>query len=94
MNKIQIGNIFKMLRNNSGLTQIQMADKIGVGQKHYNQFENGIQDLTFDTFRKLLDFFNCKVDIITPPMQFRFPISEKNVQEIPEIRKYRKKIKA
>ena len=49
------------------LTQVQVADGIGVTQSHINKIVNGnYSSLPLDTAQKLSDFFGCSTDVLFP----------------------------
>lgn len=50
------------LRQESGLTQKNVADAIRVTPRQYQRFEQGEQKPGFDNLRKLADYFQVSVD--------------------------------
>ena len=49
------------------LTQVQVADAIGVTQSHINKIANGkYSELNWDTVRKLSDYFGCDPTVLFP----------------------------
>lgn len=54
--------ILKELRNNRGLTQIEVAKGLGVTQPTYQQWETGKRSPTSETLLKLADYFGVATD--------------------------------
>ena len=46
-------NIFRKIREQSGLTQQQMADKLGVSRSAIGMYENGEREPNFETLELL-----------------------------------------
>ena len=51
-------NIFRKIREQSGLTQQQMADKLGVSRSAIGMYENGEREPNFETLELIADTFN------------------------------------
>ena len=45
MKKIRLSSLLRQIRLDSGLTQLQLAEKIGVTQSYVSKYENGEQRL-------------------------------------------------
>ncbi|MFS1511719.1 helix-turn-helix domain-containing protein [Chengkuizengella sp. SCS-71B] len=58
---MKLGQRLKNLRNKRGLSQYEVAEKLGIQRGRYNSWENNIAKPRFDMLEKLCDFF--KVDI-------------------------------
>lgn len=56
-----IGNKFKQARLKSGLSQIQLAEKIGLSEKHVSNIERGQNFPSLDTFFRLCEVFNLSL---------------------------------
>lgn len=50
---ILIGTNAYWLRRQAGLTQDEVAARMGISHSHYSKIENGRQNLTFGTFDRL-----------------------------------------
>lgn len=50
------------LRDETGDTQTQVANKIGITTRQYQRFESGEQKPGFDNLLKIADHFNVSVD--------------------------------
>lgn len=57
-------NIFKQLRLSSGLTQVEMAEKLGISRSTIGMYETGAREPDFDTLEKIADFFNVDIDYL------------------------------
>lgn len=57
-------NRIKDLREDSDLTQQQVADKIGITQRKYSYIETGVQPLTDEILIKISRFYNTSIDYI------------------------------
>ena len=57
----RIGELVKALRNNSGISQKDLAFKVGISPARISQIEKGIQDYRIDTLIVILDHFGRKV---------------------------------
>lgn len=57
-------NRIKDLREDSDMTQQQIADKIGITQRKYSYIETGVQPLTDDILVKLSKVYNVNIDYI------------------------------
>ena len=45
-------NIFKRLRNSCGLTQAEMAEKLGISRSTIGMYETGAREPDFETLEK------------------------------------------
>lgn len=52
------------LREDSDLTQSEIAKKLGISQRAYSYYENGKRDIPVDLLWKLADFYNTSVDYL------------------------------
>lgn len=57
-------NIFKRLRTSSGLTQAEMAEKLGISRSTIGMYETGAREPDFETLEKIADFFNVDTDYL------------------------------
>ena len=51
---MEIGKKIKTMRKQKGLTQKELAQKLGVSQQMINQYENNSSNLTLKHYKKLL----------------------------------------
>lgn len=60
----------RQLRKSMGLTQEQLAEKVGIDNKHLSKIENGLHMPTYKTIKRLFDVlqvdFNVSENIPTP----------------------------
>jgi transcriptional regulator with XRE-family HTH domain len=55
-------NKIKTIRNNKGLTQSKLAEKIGVTQGALSQWELGIVNPSINNLRNIAIVLNCSLD--------------------------------
>lgn len=54
----------KELRNKIGISQKEVAQKVGINYSMYNRYENGLNEPDLATVIKLADFFGVSVDTL------------------------------
>lgn len=64
--KQYIGKKIKEFRKKSGMTQGELAEKIGVKNNTVSAYERGIADPPQSKILKLSEVFNCSVDDLFP----------------------------
>ena len=57
-------NIFKQLRMASGLTQVEMAEKLGISRSTIGMYETGAREPDFEILELIADFFNVDIDYL------------------------------
>ena len=57
-------NVFKQLRLSSGLTQLDIANKLGISKSTVSMYENGNREPDFDILERIADFFNVDTDYL------------------------------
>ena len=57
-------NIFKSLRQASGYTQQELADKLGISRSRIGMYETGAREPDFETLEIIADFFNVDIDYL------------------------------
>ena len=60
----RIGELVKVLRNNSGINQKDLAFNVGVSPVRISQIEKGTLDYRVDTLIVILDHFGRKINFI------------------------------
>ena len=60
----RIGDLVKALRNDSGISQKDLAFKVGVSPTRISQVEKGTLDYRIDTLIVILDHFDRKIKFI------------------------------
>lgn len=58
-----VGNLIRTARTEEGLTQKELAEKVGVGEPTINKYESGRQNLTVKTLKKVADAMGLKINI-------------------------------
>jgi transcriptional regulator with XRE-family HTH domain len=59
----RIGELVKALRNDSGISQKDLAFKVGVSPARISQIEKGTLDYRIDTLIVILDHFGKEISI-------------------------------
>ena len=69
---------FRALRLQNGLTQQELADKVGIGKMTVSQYERGVRRPDIDTLELIADFFNVSTDYLlgTSDVTLRFVDSD------------------
>lgn len=62
MSKIQIHKKLKQLRKFEGLTQQELAEKLGIGRVNYTRYENGTVRPDYETLLLIADFYEITLD--------------------------------
>lgn len=62
----ELGNYIRTLRKKSGLTQIQLAEMVGVGKSVIFDLEKGKETVQLPTLVKILSGLNIKVKLVSP----------------------------
>ena len=57
-------NVFKQLRLSSGMTQEELAKRLGVSRSTIGMYETGARTPDADTLEKIADLFNVDVDYL------------------------------
>ena len=65
---LRVGLAIKMFRSSKSITQIELANQIGVSQTHMSNIEHGRVAINLRLLIKLANIFNCKLDdFFNPP---------------------------
>lgn len=59
---MDLGGKLKELRLNTGLTQEELASKLGLSRVNYTRYENGKVNPDYETIIKLADFYDISLD--------------------------------
>lgn len=60
----EISNRIKQCRNKIGLTQEEVAEKIGLTYSSYTKIENGLVGLSIETLLKIAEFYDISLDFL------------------------------
>lgn len=71
-------NNLKALRKRAGLTQYDVADKLGVTQPQIYNFEKGVRKLSRPEMERFAKLYNCNVEEIYGEMATNYELSENN----------------
>lgn len=61
---MNIGKTIRLLREEKGLTQEELAEKLHVTQSFISKVENKNQNITVNQVRELSKIFDCSADYI------------------------------
>lgn len=61
---MRLDNRIKDMREDSDLTQQQIADAIGITQRKYSYIETGTQPLTDELLVKLANYYRVSIDYL------------------------------
>lgn len=62
--RMRIAKIIADLRKAKGITQVELAERSGVGRTHIAGIEKGNFNIQIDTLAALADAMNCRLDIV------------------------------
>lgn len=62
--RIRIGKRIAEIRKERGLSQTELAERIGTKQNAITRLEKGKFNVGFDTLQKIAEVFNMKIDFI------------------------------
>jgi HTH-type transcriptional regulator/antitoxin HipB len=66
LNQPELGNYIRTHRKMSGLTQVQLAQMVGVGKSVIYDLEKGKETVQLSTLVKILSGLNIKVKLQSP----------------------------
>lgn len=69
---VLIGENLKSLRKSLGLTQQQLADKLGISRVNYTRYETNASSPDFQTLVAIADFYDVSLDVIFGRKEFFF----------------------
>ena len=58
---MSINHTLKQLRKKARLTQVQLAERAGVGLRFYKELERGKPTVRLDKVKQVLDFFGYEI---------------------------------
>lgn len=61
-----MGEKLKAARKAAGLTQGELAERVGCAQKDISRWENEVREPTATSLRRLADALHCLIDDIVP----------------------------
>ena len=69
---VLIGENLKSLRKSLGLTQQQLADKLGISRVNYTRYETNASSPDFQTLVAIADFYDVSLDVIFGRKEYFF----------------------
>lgn len=81
---MKYGDILKKLRNEKGISQQELADRLKINRSTYARYETSTTQPDFDTLNKLANFYDVSIDyLIGRTVKKSKPIlTEKNEKDI------------
>lgn len=61
---MNLGDKIKQLRKSAGLTQVQLAERVGVGLRFLRELERNKPTVRFDKVNQVLEFFAYHIEVI------------------------------
>lgn len=68
-------DILKELREDIGLTQLDVAERLSLTRQTISRYETGDIEPPLDTLVKLADLYNCSLDYLTGRTKERYNIN-------------------
>ena len=62
--RLEVGQIVKQTRIDAGLSQRDLAGKLGVAEPTMHRYEKGQQNLTIDTLQKIAEKIGTKITVV------------------------------
>lgn len=66
----------RILRNEKGFTQKQLADKLLLSRNRISDYENATSEPSLDTLTQIADYFNVSIDFLLGHSELREPSAE------------------
>lgn len=54
----------RKLRKKNGLTQLELSEKLGIGQSTIGMYESNIRKPSYEVIKKIANYFNVTVDYL------------------------------
>ena len=80
-------NKLKELREQTGLSQKEIAQRIGIEYQNYNKYELGINEPSVDTLKLIADYYGVSLDYLCDHTTKAFDFGYLNEQQINLINK-------
>ncbi len=79
------GITLKKLRTSQGLTQTQLADKLGLSFSTISMYERGEREPDFETMESIADYFNVSMDYLHGKNKYKAPTITEDIVTFPII---------
>lgn len=81
------GNKLKKLRENQGLLQKELADKIGISLSSISMYERGERQPDNETLKKISQYFNVSIDYLLDNESPKGNLKDNDLKEIEVLKK-------
>lgn len=88
MNQQKVGQFLKKLRNARGITQEQLAEKLGVSNRSISRWENGVTMPDFDLIIELANCFDVEVGEILDGERKDESMERKTQEELKKVAQF------
>lgn len=82
MNKFK--DVLVYLRKRSGLTQLELAEALGLSKSMISMYERGERNPSYEMLEAIADYFNVDIDILTGRSRNRYNSLSKKAVEMAE----------
>lgn len=82
------GQYIKRARQKAGMTQAQLAEKLGIPYQSIGQWERDVRNPKLDTLKRIADALNISIQELAGIPKW---VDEKNIWELPDISTQEKK---
>ena len=79
-------DMLQFLRRRENLSQVELAEKLGLAKSTISMYENGARKPSFEVLELLADFFNVNMSTLVPVERGESAPSPSNVLPMPEMR--------
>lgn len=64
---MEVGDLIRQMRESKKMTQLELSEKAGLGEKTLSRLETGKSNMRLDTFFALVDVLGISPNDISPP---------------------------
>lgn len=74
---MELAEKIRLMRKKAGLTQKEVADKLGITYQSYGQYERGVRKPKYESIQRLATVLNCDIaEFLTPAEEKEMFIGE------------------
>ena len=79
---MELAEKLKLMRKKAGLTQKEVADKLGITYQSYGQYERGLRNPKYESIQKIASALNCDISEVLTPDEEREMIIDELVENL------------